>query len=393
MNFSRRIAVISLHTCPWQTPGTSDSGGMNVYIRETAVILSNRGWSVDIFTRTHNGSYYCATEPHPGIRLIHVPAGPINAPKDKLHQWVPTFVLNILKLLRRTRLKYRGVVSNYWLSGLASIELATKLEVPHIAGFHTLSLVKQLAFPTEPASSTRVAGEHRVIDHADHMLATSNHEKYSLNRIYGARFNRISIASPGVDRHLFYPRSQTESRRRLGISQQSQVVLAVGRSTPLKGFDVLLRAVAAHSNRNVSVLLVGGEIRTSIQDFAHRLGIERRVHFAGSVPHSVMPTYFAASDVCVVPSFYESFGLVALEAIACGRPVIASRVGGLTAIIHKSINGHLVSPGSVSELKIALTSIFTRTESRLHDFGHTEPVLQSWSATTDSILSALAKVA
>jgi len=404
MNASRRLAVVCLHTCPWQRPGEENVGGMNIYVRQTAALLAAHGWAVDIFTRLHAGTAHCSNST-PGVQLFHVPAGPIGTCKDDLHHWLKSFIAGVLNVeraaagqqgpagsQRRADSQYHAVLSHYWLSGLAAIELAKHWRVPHLAGFHTLALAKQAAFPAGIELAVRVQGERRVVQHADRLLAVSQHERGVLTEMYDVDPDAISIASPGIDPERFHPQSRQKARNQLGLSLHDRILLAVGRTTPIKGFDVLLEALARISDPNVSVLFVGGSLDSvshrNMQAHARRLQVGHRVRFVGSVDHDLLPAYYAACDACVVPSLYESFGLVALESIGCGRPVVASRVGGLQSIVVDNSLGILVTPGSVIELAQALERVLGELQTVSGKMPATS-VLPSWSTTADAISAAL----
>lgn len=403
MKASRRLAIVCLHTCPWEPPGAENVGGMNVYVRETATAMAARGWEVDIFTRLHGGAT-CSSLPSPGIRLIHLPAGPIETDKDILHQWLEQFVGGVCEFgqasngqsdsVRRENIdgQYCAVVSHYWLSGLVAIDLAKHWQVPHIASFHTLALAKQAGFPEGAEPANRSVGEHRIVAQADHLVAVSQHEHNVLTQMYNADSDRISIASPGIDNSRFRPLSKEDARRQLGLPQQARIILSVGRSSPIKGFNVLLEALARIADPHVLALFVGASAHSAdhanLLTDTRRLKIEQRARFVGGVEHALLPIYYAACDVCVVPSLYESFGLVALEATACGCPVVASRVGGLPSIVAGTPSGVLVTPGSVSELAIAIEHTLGKAK-QLSANRSPGKNLPSWSSTTEAILGVL----
>lgn len=367
---------------------------MNIYVRRTAAALAARGWLVDIFTRAHVDTTRCSHST-PGVRLFHVPAGPIDTRKDSLHHWLESFVAGVLATEQGAKSPYRAVLSHYWLAGLAAIDLARHWRVSHLASFHTLALAKQ-AFSGAVEPSVRTQGERRVVEQADHLLAVSQHERSVLKDMYDAEPDAISVASPGIDRERFHPQSRRHARTQLGLSRDDRVLLAVGRMSPIKGFDVLLEALARLSDPKVTMLFVGGSLgSTSHRDMearVRRLQIAHRVRFVGSVDHDLLPTYYAACDACVIPSLYESFGLVALESIGCGRPVVASRVGGLASIVRDDAAGVLVTPGSASELTAALELVL-REAGTVRSEMPTVPELPSWSTTAGAISAALMEVA
>lgn len=396
----QRIAVICMHSSPWQPPGTEDVGGMNVYVRETARELVSLGWSVDVFTRSQ--SRPGVTEIQPALRLIHVEAGPLELSKDHMHEWLDAFVDGVL--LYSTELRsltsesggspYVAVISHYWLSGLAGACLAAHWGLPLIAGFHTLSIAKQHAFHPETATSERINGEQRVVKRADRLLAMSEHERDVLQQNYGACIKQISVVAPGVDQAKFSPSSRREARLSLDLPPDCRIALGVARPTPIKGLNVLLDALARMQDHTLNTLLVGFDADTRegrrLKQSITRLGLEGRVRIIGGVSHDLMPAYYAAADLCVIPSYYESFGMVALEAISCGRPVVASRVGGMTAIIRDNVDGRLVTAGAAGELANAMKDVLN---SDWPCVGDTGAASRSWSETTHAMLTTLEAVA
>ncbi|MDA1312129.1 MAG: glycosyltransferase [Acidobacteria bacterium] len=389
-----RIAVLSLHTCPLSRPGVGDAGGMNVYIRETVRVMASQGVLVDVFTRSHGD----ADEDvwlGAGCRLVHVDAGPPDTAKDDLIPWLETLAQGVREFAQSHGGAYDGVLSHYWLSGLVGARLRETWRCPHVAGLHTLALAKARAFPLEAAPPRRVEGERLVVREADLLLAATEHDRDVLIADYQADASRIVIAPPAVDTGRFAPRDRADCRRRLGLPVSGQHLLFVGRTIPLKGIDVLLEALSL-MDPAVSALIVGGELggreHESLRTVARRLGVAEQVTLVGSVPHEYLPLYYGASDVCVVPSYYESYGMVALEALACGRPVVASKVGGLVAVVDDGVNGFLVTAGSAEELAKALTTLLGDRDLRdsLGSAGVESVRHRRWEQTAETILSRLA---
>ena len=342
-----RVALISVHGCPTAQLGSKDTGGMNVYIRKVAQELSNRGIYVDIFSRYH--------DPHdPQVewlaeraRVIHISAGSFSDDKTIIPYHLPEFVCRLLEYTKQEELSYDLIHSHYWLSGRVGTILARHWNIPHVASFHTLAEIKRSARVGEREPEERTRGEGKVIQSADSIVAFSQHEKDAMIRLYGAPGQKIEVIPCGVDVELFRPFDQGLAKRKLGL-QDSKVVLFVGRLEPLKGVDILLRAVAQLEQGDpVKALIVGGDLDEDIemdrlQSLSQELGISTQVSFLGRLDQQELPTYYNAADICVVPSYYESFGLVALEAMACGTPVIASRVGGLPTIVKDGLTGYLI---------------------------------------------------
>ncbi len=357
MSFS--VAMLSIHTSPLAMPGqTKDAGGMNVYMRKLAEELGKRNTTVDIYTRWTNEYTPRIVQCSPNVRVIHIQAGPLaTVRKDDLYQHVPTFTQRIEGFRREHGLRYDILHSHYWLSGAAAMELAQRWDVPHVTMFHTLGRLKQLANPNEPESRLRLDMEQRLIQHADGIIATTYDERTQIIRSCGATANSVHVVPCGVDLGLFMPvaYSQHQARKKLDLQLHQPVLLYVGRLDPFKGPDVLLRA-AAMMEEEAQVVIVGGKLTgdselAELRKLAAQLHISQRVHFLGARPQHELPLLYRAADVTVVPSYHESFGLVAVESLACGTPVVATRAGGLMTIVHHGETGYLVPhcPGFFAE--------------------------------------------
>ena len=338
-----------MHACPLAAPGQGKSGGMNVYVRQLAAALGALGAQIDIFTRAHPGAAAPVEFPAPGVRVVHLPAGQPAAEPAGLFPHLPQF----LDELRRFQAAdggagYDAVHSHYWLSGWVGQRLAAELAAPHLVTFHTLSLIKQQSRAGETEPGERPQVEREVMAAAQRIIAFSPHEKDAMTRLYGADPARITLMPCGVDLAKFRPLDQAAVRRRLGLNGE-RVLLCVGRMEPLKGLDLLVETAAQlESDDELRMLVVGGDGSGGGElERLRRLAREREVDglidFVGPVAHDELPFYYNAADVCVVPSYYESFGLVALESMACGTPVVASRVGGLPTIVHHGHTGYLKS--------------------------------------------------
>jgi D-inositol-3-phosphate glycosyltransferase len=383
-----RVAVISLHTSPRDQPGTGDSGGMNVYVLSVAERLAEQGIAVDVYTRCH-GEGGPQVEPIldgalDGSRLIHVQAGPC-APvaKERLPAFLPQFLDGVVTFAsgdRAARAPHRHspydvVHTHYWLSGWVGSRAKEIWGVPHVTSFHTLAKVKNRSLangdPAEPR--VRVVGEQGVVRVADRILAPTPAEAAHLVGMYGADPGRIRIVPPGVDRGLFAPTPKAEARARLHLSND-RLLLFVGRLQPLKGPDVAIQALAKalalapELTRDAVLAVVGGPAGepapadepdevARLMELANVAGVGDRVVFFPPQPHERLADFYSAAEAVLIPSRSESFGLVALEAQACGTPVIAASVDGLRYAVDDGASGFLVEghdPGGYAERILAI---------------------------------------
>jgi D-inositol-3-phosphate glycosyltransferase len=345
----RRIAVISAHTSPLAALGGRESGGMNVYVRELSRELGSRDYTIDVFTRRTSTADPAVQPFGPNARVINIDAGPaMLIDKDDIGEHLDAFEAGVRGFIAREATAYDLVHSHYWMSGVVGRRLADGWGVPHVVMFHTLAEVKMRARISEHEPDARIEAERLIATTADRIVAASMHEKHLLTALCGADPNRIEVVPCGVDIDRFTPMDKEISRKKLGIPAGERVILFVGRIEPLKGIDILISAAAQlHDDENFRVLIVGGDERTQervdeLRAHAEGLDIDHHLTWIGAVPHEDLPLYYNAADVCVVPSYYESFGLVAIESMACGTPVVASRVGGLTTTIRDGETGYLI---------------------------------------------------
>jgi D-inositol-3-phosphate glycosyltransferase len=363
LDSQRRVAFISMHGCPVARLGERETGGMNVFLLQTAKELGKRGLSVDVYTRYHDPSDPQVIELGPNSRVIHVRAGLYFEEKESLYWYLPQFIRNVMCYSSAEQLEYHLVHSHYWLSGRAGMFLAKRWNVPHVASFHTLASLKQQAYVGAPEPEMRAGAERKVMEAADLILAYSDHERDAMARLYGVARPRIEVLPAGVDTDVFRPMDREACKRELGL-EGKKVVLYVGRVEPIKGLDLLLNAVTSMGDRrDLKLVMVGGKegepevvrLKSRIQE----LGLAEMVWFVGPVKQERLPVFYNAAEALVLPSHYESFGLVALESLACGTPVVASRVGGLPTFLKDGETGYLVpwrSPDSFADrLEVLLT--------------------------------------
>ena len=398
----RRVAMISVHTSPLEQPGTGDAGGLNVYVAETAKELTARGVEVDIFTRRTTSDVPVEAELVPGVRVLHVTAGPYEGlSKEDLPGQLCAFSAGIMHAgLSKPEDHYDLVHSHYWLSGQVGWLAADRWRVALVHTMHTMARVKNqhLADGDTPEPRGREIGEVQVVEAADRLIANTDDEARELVELYDAPPRKVSVVPPGVDLTIFTPGSRTAARRALGLPLDGQLLLFVGRIQPLKAPDVLLRAAAEIIRRDptrrerLTVAVLGGPSGSGLarprdlEDLAHALGIADVVRFVRPVERPVLAEWYRAADVVAVPSYSESFGLVAIEAQACGTPVVAADVGGLPTAVGDA--GVLVDGHGTAEWADALDGLL-RDDTRRSDLGVAAVAHASrfgWPATTDRLL-------
>jgi D-inositol-3-phosphate glycosyltransferase len=351
--------MLSMHTSPLDQPGTGDAGGMNVYVLELSRQLALLGFEVEIFTRTTSSDLPDRAFPAPGVTVRHVAAGPYEGlSREEMPSWQCAFLTDVLRADAAHEPGWFDLIhSHYWLSGQVGLSVARRWGVPLIHTAHTLAKVKNraLADGDRPEPTRRIAGEREVIAGADRLIASTDDEASHLRRLYGAEPGAIDVVAPGVDLTVFRPGPSAAARRRLGLPPEAHVLLFVGRIQPLKAPDVLLRAAAelldadeALRERTV-VAVVGGPSGNGLDrpdalvKLAAELGLSDVVGFYPPVAQRELADWYRAASVVVVPSHSESFGLVALEAQACGTPVVAARVGGLATAVRHGVSGLLLN--------------------------------------------------
>lgn len=377
----RRLAVLTLHTSPLAQPGTGDGGGMNVYVRELSTALARAGVECDVYTRASSDHVPATVVVEPGLRVHHVPAGPL-APvaKEALPDVVNEFADNVMALmssgagvapLLHEETGFDAVHANYWLSGLAGHRIKHELDLPLVSTFHTLARVKAEASPEEVWSDEphrRAEAEAAVIGCSEVVLASCSVEAAQLADLYHADPARVRVVAPAVDHAFFGPGHRPQARRALGLPADVPLLLFVGRIQPLKGAQVAVRALGALRRRHPDARLVvvggpsgprGEDHLADVEALVDSSGLAGAVHFVAPQPHELLSTYYRAADVCLVPSRSESFGLVALEAAACGTPVVAAAVGGLTTLVDHGRTGYLVDSPSPEAFATAVSRVLS----------------------------------
>ena len=349
---TRRIAVISMHTSPTASLGENANGGLNVYVREIAGAFSDRGITTDIFTRKQTSEDPVIEHLAALSRVIYLPAGR-GLDKYSLYDQVPAFAVQVMDFAEREGITYDLLFSHYWLSGEVACLLRPQLAGgwAHIA--HTLGLVKNrtLAAGARPEPALRIRVEGEIAQQADLLIASTAEESVDLVTGYGADPERVRVVPPGVDPSVFQPIDRGEARRKIGYGP-GRMLLFVGRLERLKGVEVAIRALALlrdRSHDDVRLVILGEDSKDGdesekerLKSVASDLGVRDRVDFLGSVAHHELPYFYSAADVCVMPSYSESFGLVGLEAQACGRPVVGSDVAGLRSVVRDDVSGYLI---------------------------------------------------
>lgn len=399
------LAIFSFHTCPLASSEGKETGGLNVYVLETARELGKMGLVVDMFTRSQN-----ALEPHivqvsPNVRLIHLVAGPEKPiPKKLLLPYIKTFTSAFFEFSGKNKFKYDVLHCHYYLSGLAGLIVKKKLNIPLIISFHTLALMKNLVGRSmdEKEEKERIEAETELVRESDEVIASSANDKAYLKYLYDCPPQKIHIASPGVDTSLFYPMSKGKARKVTGVGKNSKIILAVGRMEPLKGFDALLYALKILLVRRpelkdkLNLWIIGGDTSEPVKlwsgELKHlerlqrELGLTARVKFVGKKTQKELRYFYSAADVVVMPSHYESFGMVALEAMACGTPVIISNVSGVSDLVSSESAGLVTTVNNPLLLAEQIEALITKENSRLvHKKAENKAKKFTWKETAQNL--------
>lgn len=370
----KRIALISVHGDPAIEIGKEEAGGQNVYVRNVGEALGRRGWQVDMFTRRISPNQEGIVQHSQNCRTIRLKAGPVEfIPRDNLFEYLPEFVENLLEFQRKNSITYQLVHTNYWHSSWVGMELKKLQGSRQVHTYHSLGAVKYNTIENIPLiANQRLAVEKQVLETAERIVATSPQEKQHMRSLVSTKGN-IDVIPCGTDIQRFGSVSRADARAVLGIEPEIKLVLYVGRFDPRKGIETLIRAVNESKYRdpqNLKLIIGGGSTpgqsdgkeRDRIEKIIAELGMSEFTILPGLLSQEILPNYYAAADVCVIPSHYEPFGLVTIEAMASGTPVVASNVGGLQFTVANEENGLLVPPQDVLAFAAAIDRIIGNPE-------------------------------
>lgn len=360
--------MISAHSCPVGTLGAKDTGGMSVYIVELARELGKLGHVVDAYTRVHDPADPIVVELGYNARLIHIEAGEMEQiHKLAVYSHLPDFACGLEAYRNQNDLEYDIVFSHYWLSAWIGEYLQQWWGVPHVSMFHTLGVVKNSIGIGKTEPELRIATEGELARSVHHIIAPTEREKEELVNQYGVSPDRIGVIPCGVNPELFSPVDRDEARKETGLGD-GMIILYVGRIDPLKGIANLIKAFSyLEDNQKVRLAIIGGgesnrEETGHLIELAQELGVEDRILFTGTVSQDRMPFYYSAADVCVIPSFYESFGLVALESLSCGTPIVANDVGDLRNIVRQGETGYVIDSNDPEQLVEKISLVLKRPQ-------------------------------
>ncbi len=370
----KHIALISVHGDPAMEIGKEEAGGQNVYVRQVGEALAEQGWYVDMFTRKTSAEHPKVVEHSSRCRTIRLTAGPEKfIPRQEIFGYCSEFLEELLKFQEQENIKYSLVHTNYWLSAWVGMAWKKRHSIQQVHTYHSLGAVKYKSVGTIPMiAGTRLGVEKAVLERADRIVATSPQEKENMRSLVSSK-GKIEIIPCGTDMRRFSSFNRYEARQQLGFNTEDKIILYVGRFDERKGIETLVRAVSHSQLRgktNLKLIIAGGSRcgksdgreRDRIEQLVAEFGIKEFTSFPGSLSGDLLPAHYAAADVCVVPSYYEPFGLVAIEAMASGTPVVASKVGGLQYTVLPEETGLLVPPKNDLALAAAIDSILSNPE-------------------------------
>tara|TARA_Y100000994_G_scaffold249297_1_gene260234 strand:+ start:709 stop:1902 length:1194 start_codon:yes stop_codon:yes gene_type:complete len=383
------IVIVSMHSCPMGTPGSSDVGGMNTYLNNLATNLAELDNNVWIFTRSHEECTYVTKPIDSRFKLIHFQIGNSGTDKHDLYDYTEEFAILIREFFNVNCLKIDLIYSHYWLSGIVGESLSESLRIPHFVTFHTMAKTKSKFSPRNFEHPKRQQNEKKVMDSARYIIALSSVESVDIQNLYDIPEEKIIVFPPGVDLQNFYPVDKSVAKEALGMKNH-KYILFVGRIDPIKGFEILLEMAQILKKKNEFQLIIvgGGSIRSKelieLQSKIDSKDLSDDVVLVGSVPHQQLKTYYSAVDVFVLTSFYESLGFVILESMACATPVVASNVGGIPTLVDDSLTGFLIdenNPESFAE-KVEELLIDNNLNYKMGQEGLKKAKLISWTQMT-----------
>ncbi len=366
---SLNIAVLSIHSCPMAKLGTRYNGGMSVYVRELGKELGEQGHGVDIYTGFQDEEHPGVMDLGQGVRVIHLSAGRREpCTHDEIYSLLPEYFSELESCLEKDRRGYDLVHSHYWLSAQMGEWARERWNLPHFFMFHTIGAAKNQSHSGEKEPALRLRVEKELAHSCTRILATTEKEKRLIARHCRVSEEKIGVVPAGVNLKRFPLSDRVAARSRLGLTGRDSILLFAGRFTPIKGIDRLVAAMANLKHRgNISLVLVGGDGAEApetlrLKNLARELGVDKKVVFVGRVPQESLPMYYAAADGLVIPSFYESFGLVALESLACGTPVLATSVGAMETLLRDGSRGRIIPDTSPSQLAESIEEFLSGIE-------------------------------
>ncbi len=405
-----RIAMISYHVCPLAYQEGKETGGMQVYVLELSKALVALGHTVDIYTRIQDTLSPEIVDFMPGMRVIHLPAGPRHTlDKKLLIKHIPVFVRNLHNFIDKNKLHYDLLHAHYYQSGSIALQLKEKygLDFPLITSFHTLALIKNMVArtPAEQESAERIAIEFELIKKSDRIVAASELDKEYFIHLYNCPLEKITLINPGVDTHIFRPIPKKEALNYIASATSEKIILFVGRIEPLKGIDVLMHAIKILQTKKPSLsaclLIVGGGTKESkpeelvrLKKLEKTLGISPIVGFITQRHHHELPYYYNAAEVVVMPSYYESFGMTALEAMACEVPVIITNTSGISSLFDKQLNSLIVSANNPLELASQIENAVSNESFRKKYQEKVRPLIKNftWQATAKKMAKVYKRI-
>ncbi len=387
-----RIAMLSVHSCPNKQPGEKDTGGMNVYVKELAKDIGRKGNLVDVYTRAHDLEENGIIRLGPNSRLIHIKSGDI-AELDKLtiYLYLNDFANNMIKFIESHKLQYDLIHSHYWMSGYVGNIIQNRVGIPHITMFHTLGTVKNSIGIGETEPDFRIRAEKDIVRKCNKIIASTESEKEQLIHYYDAVPEVISVIPCGVNLNLFKSIDKGTARQELKLNYNTNIILFVGRIVPLKGIEKLLKAMKYLEDNEVKLIIIGGDEYSNhetnrLKKLTRRLHLEDSVVFLSSMDQKILPYYYSAADVCVIPSYLESFGLTALESLACGTPVVATDVGHMRSVIQEAKTGYVLNDNDPRNLAGKISEVLSRPNLNAHSI-RASITKFNWSNISKAIIS------